>query len=71
MHESAPWSLIEGEGPLLAFAIHAGHEIRFGLREILPSAKRDACAKRTPLPGSGRKSLPPASWSIARASRRT
>jgi len=51
MHESAPWSLIEGEGPLLAFAIHAGHEIRFGLREILALSEAGRLREEDPFTG--------------------
>ena len=48
---SSPWTIEEGDGPLIAAAIHDGHEVRRELRDLLVVGEQERLREEDPFTG--------------------
>ncbi len=47
----SPWTIVEGDGPLIAAAIHDGHEVRPEVRELLAVGGQERLREEDPFTG--------------------
>ena len=65
------WTMTRGPGPVLATAIHDGHELRPAVAEAMVLGDSDRLREEDPFTGQAVEAFRPMSWFIGRASNST